>query len=104
MLVVRNDDVPGHDRRGHRASLGDAGINIADMDVGRSTDGRGRHAWSLATDVAGAGDDVAGARSAPSRGIVVRARRWRLTRATLASRSALGGAEAVGLGGSAASA
>ena len=35
MLVVRNDDRPGHDRR-RRHRAGQAGVNIADMAVGRA--------------------------------------------------------------------
>ena len=38
MLVVRNDDRPGVIGR-VGTILGDAGVNIADMDVGRSPDG-----------------------------------------------------------------
>ena len=38
MLMVRNDDRPGVIGR-VGIVLGDAGVNIADMDVGRSADG-----------------------------------------------------------------
>ena len=40
MLVVRNDDRPGVIGR-VGSVLGDAGVNIADMNVGRNTDGHG---------------------------------------------------------------
>ena len=38
MLVVHNEDVPGDDRHASRPILGDAGINIDDMDVGTEPD------------------------------------------------------------------
>ena len=65
MLVVRNDDVPGM-IASVTGVLGDAGVNIDDMHLGRSEEGRAA-LMILATDVA-VPDDVQGAiRAAPRR-------------------------------------
>ena len=64
MLVVRNDDVPGM-IAAVTGVVGEAGVNIDDMHLGRSEEGRAA-LMMLATDDA-VSDDVQGAIRAPAR-------------------------------------
>ncbi len=87
MLVVRNADVPGMIGK-VGTILGNAGVNVDDMDVGKTAEGRGRAHGDL--------DHRAGRRRGHRR-VAGAGRRRRRPRHR--ARLALGGAEAVGDGG-----